>query len=600
MAMVDDQVLLNTQDTGQESQWTVSNHNGVGLNDSTSQTPIYREGSACGDGQLQASTAGTYTDNLSVTAINNGIRADKLYVIWLWMTSNVTIDATTDIMVGIADATNFGGDSALWDMKPLFQAVDRGGWQPCAIYPTQPDQISGIFANLNKAAIRSQRVDIDNSSGSEVRLFGIEQSFLISYIGGHSQTVTLDNLVTHSRDKTNHRDSGMINSNGDAYRSQVVIRLGHATATTTTTFNESAKVLHFDNFNTDHEIGFDFIGDLGADANNFTLTGCFLFWNNGASAAFVGVANLDVWSVTGNTFLRSGSIELPANATGFVTNTNVMDACGEIDIGDAVFESNTVKNAASGAIYVGTGTRRSVDNNYINNTDAIHFDTAQTITLDGDQFSGNTSDIHFSGTGTLTINLTNGANPVSSRVSGGGTVVINQPSVTILINVKNESGTNLQNARVLIETAATIASGEIFEAAVTSITQTAGTATVTMSAVHGLVTGDTVAIRGAQPDDYNKVAVITVTSTTAFTYTISAAVSSPATDTPLVSYVALHALTDVSGNASLVKPWTAAQSLKGWARLKNTSTPFYKDADFAFSVNTTSGNTINKVLLNDE
>lgn len=111
---------------------------------------------------------------------------------------------------------------------------------------------------------------------------------------------------------------------------------------------------------------------------------------------------------------------------------NTFNNMGEIDIGDAIFEDNIILGAVSGVRYAGTGTRRSVDNNYIGCGDAVHFDTAQTITMDGDTFSGNGFDIHFSGTGTLTINAVNGANPTTTRVSGGGTVVINN-SVTLTL-----------------------------------------------------------------------------------------------------------------------------------------------------------------------
>ncbi|MEO2054744.1 MAG: hypothetical protein ABGX83_05535 [Nitrospira sp.] len=518
MALVDDQVSINTQDSGQEADWTATGHTGVNLNDSTSQVPIYREGANCGDGQLNAQ-AGTYDDDIASTAINNGIRADKLYVIWLWMTSNVTIDATTDILVGIADAIGWTGDGGLWNMRPLFQSVDRGGWQPCAVYPTQPDQTIGTFGNLAKGAILSQRIDIDNAAGSQVRLFGIEASFFISYIGGHSQTVTLDNLVSHSKDKTNNRDSGMINSLGASYRSQVVIRLGDAAATALTTFFEKSKIIHFDNFNTDHEIGWDFINDTGGDLLDFQLgdflggapvSGMVCFWNSGASAAFVGQDFCDKFRLYAGTFSKAGPVNLAAHiasrgvvadlvtigsggtgytvgddltgvsgtgtkatfnvdavASGVVTAVTMLtegnytvdptnadtttvaptggtgatlnytlrefteckgytfDTCGEVDIGDITFEDNTILNAVSGVLYAGTGTRRTKNNKYIGCTDGVHFDTAQTVSMIGDKFAGNTTDIHFSGTGTLTINASGGANPVTSRVSGGGTVVIN-------------------------------------------------------------------------------------------------------------------------------------------------------------------------------
>ena len=201
-------------------------------------------------------------------------------------------------------------------------------------------------------------------------------------------------------------------------------------------------------------------------------------------------------------------------------------------------------------------------------------------------------------TGTITLNLVGCTGNVGYRTAGVTVTIVVDP-VTQLVNVKNEAGDNISGARVFLETAATISGGEMFEAAVTSITSSAGTATCTTTAPHGLATDDQVVIRGAQPDDYNKVATVTVTGGSTFTYAVTSGISSPATGTPVVSFVPLHGTTDGSGNISTSRTWGAAQALKGWAR-KTTAAPYYKQAPIAYNVNTTAGNTTNVVLLSDE
>lgn len=67
--------------------------------------------------------------------------------------------------------------------------------------------------------------------------------------------------------------------------------------------------------------------------------------------------------------------------------------------------------------------------------------------------------------------------------------------------------------------------------AVTSITQTTGTATVTTTASHNLATGNWVTIAGAAQYGYNIVAQITVTGATTFTYAVNSGTVSPATGT---------------------------------------------------------------------
>ena len=69
---------------------------------------------------------------------------------------------------------------------------------------------------------------------------------------------------------------------------------------------------------------------------------------------------------------------------------------------------------------------------------------------------------------------------------------------------------------------------------VTSITQSAGTATATVSAGHQLVTGDSVYLLGADQTDYVGSFSVTVTSSTVFTFTVSSSATSPATGTILM------------------------------------------------------------------
>lgn len=302
-------------------------------------------------------------------------------------------------------------------------------------------------------------------------------------------------------------------------------------------------------------------------------------------------------TVTGNTFTDCEQInhngadmddcivigyEGTANTSALVYNVNA-DPDGEMD--GMTFEKGT---AATHAIEFGTLVPATM--------------TLRDCTFTGYNASDsqNDSTFHFKDTaGTITLNLVGCTGNFSYR-SDGATIVISIDPVTQLVNVQNTSGTDLQNVRVFVETAATIASGEIFEAAVTSLTQSAGTATCTTTAVHGLATNDYVVIRGAQPDGYNKVAQVTVSSTTVFTYSVDSGLSSPATGTPVVSFVALYGLTDANGDVSATRTWGAAQQVKGWARNTVAGSPYYKQGTIGYAIDNTNGNTTNVVLQSDE
>ncbi len=66
-----------------------------------------------------------------------------------------------------------------------------------------------------------------------------------------------------------------------------------------------------------------------------------------------------------------------------------------------------------------------------------------------------------------------------------------------------------------------------------SITRSGSTATVTTSAAHGFVTGNSTTISGAVETDYNGTFVVTVVTSLTFTYTVPGTPSTPATGTLL-------------------------------------------------------------------
>lgn len=77
---------------------------------------------------------------------------------------------------------------------------------------------------------------------------------------------------------------------------------------------------------------------------------------------------------------------------------------------------------------------------------------------------------------------------------------------------------------------------------ISSITNVGATATLTTAAAHGLATGDRVTVSGATPSAYNGSFTITVTTSTAFTYTM---LSTPGGSASVVgSYVAAEAVVD--------------------------------------------------------
>ena len=329
---------------------------------------------------------------------------------------------------------------------------------------------------------------------------------------------------------------------------------------------------------------------------------------------FTGVNNRFVGCAT-TTFASTGSnIDSQWSDSGRI-NLNEADISGS-----SILTSSVA--ADEGAVFDDRTTTGAVDISELDNCTfsigaashhAIRFGTGvdDDITLTGIEFTGfsSTDDatnatLRFDATtGTMNVNLVDctvdGAAATTSNVgvddAAGIVVTLVVNPVTTKFTVQDNAGSAIDQARVLVETADNGGgSGFPYQAAVTTLTSAAGTATLTASAVHGLATGDYVVVRGAQPDDYNKQAQITVTSTTVFTYAVTSGISSPATATPVFSYAPISGLTATTGIIQSSKTWPAAQGLTGWAR-KSTSSPYYKQT--VITVSDASGGTDAAVIL---
>jgi hypothetical protein len=84
-------------------------------------------------------------------------------------------------------------------------------------------------------------------------------------------------------------------------------------------------------------------------------------------------------------------------------------------------------------------------------------------------------------------------------------------------------------------TTRTINLGPVRGAAVSSLTRSGSTATLTTSTPHGFLTGQKVVVSGATQANYNGAFTVTVTSPTVFTYTVANNPATPATGTILAA-----------------------------------------------------------------
>lgn len=307
--------------------------------------------------------------------------------------------------------------------------------------------------------------------------------------------------------------------------------------------------------------------DVNFDSCTFTDMGTFIFKS--------------VSTVDGCTFRRCSQITANSAA---ITNCLITAYSGSSDTSAMVWDTAVDPDGyLDGTTFVkGSGT-----------THAIEFGTTSptTITLTDVTFSGyNGSDgqtdsaLHIKRTtGTVTINIVGGTTP--SYKSDGATVVIVSGTVTTEITVLDTDGAPIQNARVLVETAD--ATGPFPYRESISITRSGSTATVTHTG-HGLATNDKVVIRGATQIEYNGIFTITVTDANTYTITVSGTPATPATGSPLASFIAVEGLTSAGGIVTATRTYPTDQPITGRVR-KNTSAPYYKTASIVGTVDSAAG-----------
>lgn len=136
---------------------------------------------------------------------------------------------------------------------------------------------------------------------------------------------------------------------------------------------------------------------------------------------------LGLTAVANTTFRRCNAI-IPAGAT--MTNCTIASS-----------------NDANGALVINSSAQMDALSklNLLSNAKAIKITAAGVYTFNGHAFTDNAVQVDFTGTGTCTINPTNGCNVSQAAciASGGGTVTVNAVQYSFTATIKNEAGASL-------------------------------------------------------------------------------------------------------------------------------------------------------------
>lgn len=513
----------------------------------------------------------------------------------------------------------------------------RGGWQIVPISPGvsgYQDATSGSPV-LTIILYFSVLGDFSTTSKSEnLCIDAIDFGEGLHLVGGDGVSAdgVFDDFVTYDEGTSGNRfgyvttDAGVIFVAG-----RLAIGQTSAGTSTITTFIDSGKTIVWRNglVNT----GFNrFRVDLATSGTDVQLTNCSLgsegqIDNDGDRGYTTTEDSRPIFEVTGahaSADLLMSSCVLD-NFASFILNLQcdfaacVFTNSGEIDCGTGAQLNDAVISGYTGAADTSNieWTANLDPDGDLDNIDitkgatahhAISFGTSTptTMTLRGLNSSGfnasngqNDSFFHvLRTTGTVTINVVGGTGNFSYKTAGA-TVVVVLDTVTLDVTaIDSVTKSAIQNAYVTAWCVDSAPAGP-FDPATVTITQTAGTATVTHTA-HGLSTGDEVRIVGASPAAYNGFKSITVTTANAYTFAIDSGTASPADGSITSSLLLINGLTNASGvAASAARTFSTDQDYEGEVK-KGTSSPVYVTGSISGTIDSGVGATATAPLVADE
>lgn len=502
-----------------------------------------------------------------------------------------------------ASSTNFAGSEASLDESAV-------------------TQVGMAFKTLAKSVGGSRNCHIDIMRWADI---GVGVTFTggttSGAAGSMSEAAVLDRAITTlaALGIVHELASGVFGIQGN-------IILGDSTSSSDQYWEESNATYAWEDrgLSTDNYYRFALIGSSTATNCEFSFTACTFVVPSAASASFDGngaditVANLlgctligfdqgietsddtgDDWtncsyianaSVTTNGCDLSGSSLSQyvgaANTSMLIHNIDV-DPNGKLD--NLTFTKTS--GTAHHAIEFGTAISDAADFTLT----GCDFGTDFSATEDG---SVGDETFHFKDTtGSITLNLVGCSGNKGYRTEGVTVTIVDAPVTTqITVTDAETPPVAISGARVFLE--ASDGTGPLPYQESVSITQTAGTATVTHTA-HGIPDGTNVVIRGATQNGYNKVGIITVNNANEYTYAVDSGTVSPATGSPVASGVLISGTTNGSGIITDVRTLASDQPFTGTVR-KSSGSPYYQPSRINDTTDSVNGKSVTVALLSDE
>tara|TARA_R110000803_G_scaffold187128_2_gene249490 strand:- start:1658 stop:3466 length:1809 start_codon:yes stop_codon:yes gene_type:complete len=297
-------------------------------------------------------------------------------------------------------------------------------------------------------------------------------------------------------------------------------------------------------------------------------------------------------TLTGCSFLTSAAItQNGATITGSTVENNTAAIAITADDAASISDSSFTSDGTGHAVEIAPVGAGPFTINYSGNTDSGYAAT--------DGSTGNETILINPATASadITLNIIGGGTTPTIMEDAGytGTFTLVVSPVTLDVKVTTTTGTDIENARVIV----LVGDGANFPFDVTVTATSSGTTATITHTAHGLDSNNYIQVTGANEENYNGAFQITVTGVNTYTYVMTASDATPATGTLKATTVLLTGLTDVNGEISDTRSYGVDQAITGRVR-KSSGSPFYKTSGIVGTVTAAAGLTVNTQLIGDE